>query len=123
MASASVIQPSTTMQSDRFHPHVGEAPGAFQLYLDDAGLGWFFKYRCPCGCGCIGDLPCEAPGETVHTGKNECFWMWDGNLAAPTISPSVRHLDRCKVHFNLEAGKWRMHADGPPAAPGVQTTA
>ncbi len=51
------------------------------------------SFACPCGCGAI-------------LGVNFNRWTWDGNREAPTISPSIQHLDGCRWHGFLRGGYW-----------------
>lgn len=74
----------------------GLAPGSFEFFKttdrEVAGL----IYVCPCGCGNLGSLnfrPHPSPS-----------WEWDGNKEAPTLSPSVNHIDHW--HGYLRAGVW-----------------
>ena len=51
-----------------------------------------------------------------RTGKpapNDC-WLWDGDEDAPTVSPSIKHLDplpdggwEVLWHGNVRAGQWK----------------
>lgn len=36
-------------------------------------------------------------------------WQWDGNVEAPTITPSVNHVGRC--HYFIRAGRIEFCAD------------
>lgn len=59
-------------------------------------------YLCPCGCGIEGAL-------TFRKGVNEDkhpAWDWDGNQAAPTLSPSIRRTVGCRWHGHLRKGVW-----------------
>ena len=62
-------------------------------------------YVCPCACGDWRCLP-------VTTGvKAERAWLWDGDRETPTLTPSIRHLDRCRFHGFLTAGVWTFCGD------------
>lgn len=58
-------------------------------------------FRCPCGCGAV-------PGVSVTGDPTKTpVWDWDGNLDSPTITPSIRILDRCCWHGYLTAGVFK----------------
>lgn len=74
----------------------GAPPGAFEYFRsrerDRAGI----FYVCPCGCkswGVLNFRPAVSPS-----------WEWDGNVEAPTLSPSVHHVGHW--HGYLRAGVW-----------------
>jgi hypothetical protein len=93
-----------------------EQPGYFQIILGRGG--WYFECNCPCGCGQRIIVPVDMKGEAQH-GQGSHRWGWDGNLEAPTLTPSLKQMNGCKVHFNLNAGVYTVHSDGAPAAPNV----
>ena len=78
-----------------------ERPGVIDLRTVDkggrvAGMG----FRCPCGCGREGWLPFEdRPGAAPS-------WSWDGDVAAPTLTPSVQQVGGCLWHGWLRNGEW-----------------
>ena len=84
--------------------HIGESdiPGAFCFEALNKGL----FYICPCGCGTLGFLrfregePSDGPS-----------WEFNGNLEAPTLSPSIRHLTGCHYHGHLRDGVWTFEGD------------
>lgn len=59
------------------------------------------EFQCPCGCGNVGWLAFDN-GENPHP-----KWKFDGNLDAPTITPSVFNTGMpCRWHGWLRAGYW-----------------
>lgn len=94
-------------------PVVGTVAGNID-YSTVPGAFWFnehgsiLTYVCPCGCNEQGRLPLyplgtEKPAATA--------WSWDGDREKPTLSPSIRRLDRCQYHGHLEEGVWTFAAD------------
>jgi hypothetical protein len=86
----------------------GEArkPGLFEYFKDSSREYAGMLFICPCGCGdlCAIDFrPKPAPS-----------WDWDGNVEAPTLTPSVRRIVKRrdtgeqKTHWHgwLRAGVW-----------------
>jgi len=74
-------------------------PGVFIYYSNPTCSHAGIFYRCPC-CGDMRTVPiAEKP-----TKKNQ--WKWNGNIKKPTLSPSIRHLDKCKWHGFLRKGIW-----------------
>lgn len=70
--------------------------GAFEYYRAGDRYPAGMIYCCPCGCGATGSLafrPHESPS-----------WDWDGNMDAPTLSPSVHHVGHW--HGWLRGGVW-----------------
>lgn len=60
-------------------------------------------YRCP-GCN---DLRGVRVSTVPHVPGTHC-WQWDGDLAVPTLKPSLQHMDcACKWHGFLTAGEFR----------------
>lgn len=61
------------------------------------------NFRCPCGCDQVGGIAFAGDGPV---------WSWDGNLDAPTCSPSVgfygmnSHEQGHHWHGYLVAGNW-----------------
>lgn len=75
---------------------VEKVPGAFEYYKSGDRYPAGMIYACPCGCGRTGALafrPHESPS-----------WEWDGNMDAPTLSPSVHHVGHW--HGWLRGGIW-----------------
>jgi Family of unknown function (DUF6527) len=77
-----------------------DPPGAFFIDEDGAKL----TFICPCG-KCYITLPLNGGG-----------WTWDGNREYPTISPSIRRMDRCHWHGYLKAGVWEPCGDSGASA-------
>lgn len=68
--------------------------------------GWI-KFRCPCGCRSYSRLPIGLnvkPPRGVDPGGVAATWQWDGNREAPTLHPSIHHVDHW--HGWLRAGVW-----------------
>lgn len=91
-------------------------PGCYFVeYLASAGSSDerkpYLNYLCPSGCGDERYLPIKV-GEKIPG-----FWKWDGNEETPTLEPSIRHLDGCKWHGFLKAGKWSTQSDGAAQHP------
>jgi len=80
------------------------ADGAAQWKRADDGRVIALTYVCPCGCKEWRQVPVEG----------ERRWAWDGNEAAPTLTPSILHVanaaERCHWHGFLTAGVWRTCA-------------
>lgn len=74
-------------------------PGAFEFYKYQDRYPAGMIYCCPCGCERLGALHFR-PGN-VDGGAS---WEWDGNMDAPTLTPSVLHRDHW--HGFLTAGVW-----------------
>jgi hypothetical protein len=80
-----------------------KTPGAFEYTRagKDGPYPGGMLYACPCGCGHMGSLmfrpvPDGFPGHPS--------WEWDGNMEAPTLSPSVHHVGHW--HGFLRNGVW-----------------
>ena len=77
-------------------------PGCFEwLIWDDEKHPRRLHFVCPCGCGAIGGVVVRGDA------TKEPIWEWDGNLDKPTITPSIRFLDKCCWHGYLTAGVFR----------------
>lgn len=75
--------------------------GAF--FVDETGHR--FHCICPCGCGAYMSLPInDTPG--THPS-----WSWNGDLEAPTLTPSIRDLGGCFFHGFLTGGIWTFCGD------------
>lgn len=57
------------------------------------------RFACPCGCGTIGALPLK------HWDENG--WTWDGDVLAPTCTPSIQMLSPCRWHGYLTKGVFK----------------
>ncbi len=77
------------------------APGTFHLTAASSRI----IYMCPCGCGQAREL------RLIRSDADGSGWRWDGNREQPTLTPSIRHLDRCKWHGFLRAGVWEPCGD------------
>ncbi len=91
-------------------------PGYFEIRGRASEKHGWITYNCPCGCARPTSLPLY-PTSMFGTGGHG--WNWDGNLEAPTINPSIRHLDGCLFHGHLHAGRWSSAGDGAPVSPLV----
>lgn len=72
--------------------------GAAAWQRNEEGRPRALSYVCPCGCKATGSLPVD-PKLGTH-------WTWDGNEAAPTLSPSILRKTGCGWHGFLTAGQW-----------------
>jgi len=75
-----------------------DLPGAFEYYQAGDQYPAGLIYICPCGCKRTGALAFR------NQGGERPSWEWDGNLEAPTLSPSVHHVGHW--HGWLQAGVW-----------------
>jgi hypothetical protein len=64
--------------------------------------GDFITYKCPCGCGSIGTLRADLNQKPADTPS----WIFDGNYAQPTLTPSVHHVGHW--HGWLRNGWWEQ---------------
>jgi hypothetical protein len=76
-------------------------PGSFEYTRVGDRFPGGMIYTCPCGCGHQGSLmfrpvPAQYPPHPS--------WEWDGNMDAPTLSPSVHHVGHW--HGWLRNGIW-----------------
>jgi uncharacterized protein DUF6527 len=87
----------------------GQAPGAieFRFFEREPEQMAGIACRCPCGCGYEMWLPVHRQGEKPRFGVS---WEWNGDQAAPVLSPSVFNTGLpCQWHGYLgrkEAGYW-----------------
>ena len=59
-------------------------------------------FRCPCGCGNLGQLPLRN-----RDSRRRPSWNWDGNRDRPTLTPSVNCTGfPCGWHGWLREGVW-----------------
>lgn len=80
------------------------------------------KYDCLAFCcpGCALDDHSGLHMLAVNTTEHSPSWTWDGNLEAPTISPSIltTWLETFRCHSFLEAGVFRFLEDSTHALSG-----
>lgn len=76
--------------------------GSFHVVGPDEDDELTFWYCCPCGCGVIGPL-LVGNGFKPAAGPS---WEWNGSLSAPTLSPSVNHVNHW--HGWLRDGQWTV---------------
>jgi hypothetical protein len=82
------------------------------MYGDDTAPRWRSIYLwCP-ACDHLKGIP--LPGEDGALPPNGPYWGWDGNLEAPTLSPSILqhgsgNLPQC--HSFLKNGRWEFLSD------------
>lgn len=103
------------------HAEIGEIgsqcnPGCWRIvrYSPDSGFAPYaagIDFVCPCGCGDAIWLPLRLTNARANEERPE--WQWDGNEAAPTLTPSIRRLERCRWHGYLTNGQWSSCSDGP----------
>jgi hypothetical protein len=103
--------------------------GAFTLLIatgprfSDKGIIGI-NYKCPCGCGTIGELRFVRFGETPQSPT----YLWDGNFDEPTVTPIIRHIVAGQIHWEgvLQRGEWIISAfqtiatdPGSPSQPRI----
>ena len=99
------------MASPSFEGRLVDDLFADDLFADDRRAGDFSYWSHEKGgdpAGLIFWVP--DPGDKsklLLMGVNFTKWTWDGNRAAPTISPSICKIDGDKWHGYLEAGNFR----------------
>jgi len=82
---------------DDIKSEAGHQAGAIEFRERDGSVRGI-AFRCPCGCGFESWLPVNREGG----------WNWDGNMAAPTVTPSILQSGlSCKWHGYLTAGEFR----------------
>jgi hypothetical protein len=101
MAEVRLPAPVTAkrVSKDDFHANRDLPPGTFAWNGDPPQGIWSI---CPCGCGTRTMLP-------VHLNGGGRGWHWDGNLDAPTLSPSIFHYNGPNDphwHGFLRGGYW-----------------
>lgn len=82
-------------------------PGAFDYFgVEDRNIGGLV-YVCPCGCGRQILLDFH-PG-----GPRSRSWIWDGNIEAPTLKPSIHYKIDGETHWHgdLVDGEFRPSQD------------
>jgi hypothetical protein len=98
-------------------PIASNQPGYFEILEGAGDSGWYFRCRCPCGCQYPDIVPLQRMGDSPN--RSGVYWVWDGNLSHPTITPSFRRHTPCRVHFSLTRGIYEIHPDGAPGAPNL----
>lgn len=79
-----------------------------QLNADGTPIGRGCWVWCP---GCDMAHRPQIVGEHGDPPEGPC-WTWDGNLEAPTFTPSyVTWTDTTRCHSNITAGQWVFHGD------------
>ena len=83
--------------------HFPNQPGEFQFRREEEGNPE--NVRIVFGCPRRPGSSCSVPvkGEALPNGAGP--WGWDGNLEAPTITPSINCVGGCGWHGFITAGK------------------
>lgn len=76
---------------------------SFEESEDKAKCWGFLRALCPCGCEAFHRLPIGLATKPEKV-DGRATWRWDGNRAAPTLSPSIHHIGHW--HGYLRAGFW-----------------
>jgi hypothetical protein len=76
-------------------------PGSFHIGERDRDGELSFWYCCPCGCGATAPL---MAGRNFKPEGYHASWNWNGSLDAPTLYPSINHVDHW--HGWLTDGQW-----------------
>lgn len=79
-------------------------PGEMHVYLENE-IAQGVNFLCPCGCGHETYTPVTQDEKEPH------HWQFSRGPNGPTLSPSIRWLSGCKVHFNITDGKVIIHGD------------
>lgn len=88
--------------------NIFEGADGFKSELPAGSFQWSFAenetakphgiiFICPCGCKEIRSVPVSGPRA----------WFFNGNLEAPTLTPSIQVIGECKWHGWLTNGEWR----------------
>jgi uncharacterized protein DUF6527 len=90
-------------------PHcdgVGDTPGAMCLVdvTDGAVTGKYLLFTCP-RASTTDRVICGVPIKPLAHPPFNTGWVFDGNEAAPTLTPSVNCTGGCKWHGFVRAGK------------------
>lgn len=94
---------------DAFWSEPGPAAGSY--FISEGGTQIHFV--CPCGCD---------QHRILRLNGLEPSWTYDGNIDAPTLTPSMRDRNVCGWHGFLTAGMWVFCDDsGPVPIPTFQT--
>ena len=75
--------------------------GAWEIEARLEDSKWFV-FTCP-GCGAVSEVEIIPPGRPASASHQ---WDWDGNLEAPTLSPSLQELGGCRWHGYMRGGSW-----------------
>ena len=74
-------------------------PGAFEFYKHGERYPAGMLFSCPCGCKLIASLAFRPASK-----EDRASWEWDGDIDAPTLSPSVHNVGHW--HGWLKNGVW-----------------
>jgi hypothetical protein len=93
-------------------------PGFWKIFQGPLNSGWYYAYNCPCGCKYPGINRLMKAGEPPSSALvASVSWDWDGNLQAPTLTPSFKRHTPCATHFEFKNGIYICHPDGAPKHP------
>ena len=79
-------------------------PGSFKwivgAYQNIIGM----QYKCPCGCGSVGEIRFARSGEAPLSPT----YLWDGDREYPTITPGFAHVVAGQIHWSgvLQRGEF-----------------
>lgn len=73
--------------------------GAFEYYKHGDRYPAGMIFCCPCGCGIMSSLQFRPASH-----EDRASWEWNGNMDAPTLSPSVHNVGHW--HGWLRDGVW-----------------
>jgi hypothetical protein len=59
-------------------------------------------FMCPCGCGDFTGIIVREDGQ-----HSKPAWGWNKDREKPTVTPSIRRLDRCQWHGHLTDGVFK----------------
>lgn len=62
------------------------------------------QFRCPSKINRVCSIPLTLGPEVDRDAHGQRRWHWDGNMPAPTITPSIGCEARCGWHGNITAG-------------------
>ena len=84
-------------------------PGDFCFWhIAEDGQSAFMAFKCPCGADqCRKRTHDSIPVRVGAPQPDQHNWGWDGNLDAPTLTPSIHRTGDCGWHGHLQAGMWR----------------
>lgn len=84
--------------------------GEFGLRTHQGGAGFVpegisaIVFYCPNGTNRICQIPLTLGPPVDADARGERLWHWDGNMRAPTITPSIGCNTRCGWHGHITAG-------------------